>query len=172
MSLSLLVNLKGFLVETRVDANIGNLRSIVVVEFLDVVVYSRGIGFDGCEDQEILQVLVLAERRGFEDDLFEQLDQFVGQVGAQECLHCHGDVIWISRFGNSGASDLLLDEMGKRTYLINELTAVDAFLQDVAPEFGIATLDEVSRLMLEHLILVRNLHELHVILSLLIRNEG
>ena len=110
MRLSLLVNLKSFLVETRVDANIGDLRSVVVVEFLDVVLYSCGIGLDRSENEEILQVLVFAEGRGFKDDLFQQFDQFVGQVGTQERLHGDGYVIWISGFGDSGPGNLQLDE--------------------------------------------------------------
>ena len=110
--LSLLVNLERFLVETRVDGNIRNLGGIVVVEFLDVIPDAGRIGFDGCENHEVLQMLVLAEGRWFEDNLFEQLDQLIWQVGVQECLDGNGDIIWIRAFWDCGSGNLMSDGHG------------------------------------------------------------
>ena len=95
MGLSLLVNFEGFLVQTRVDRNVGNLRCVVIVEFLNVVADTSRISLDCSEDQKILQVLILAKGGWFEDDLFEQLDQFGRQIGVQECLDSNGDIIRI-----------------------------------------------------------------------------
>ena len=69
--LRLFIDLESFFVETRVDCNIGDFRSIVVVEFFDIISYTRAVGFDGGENQQVLQVLIFTERRRFQDDLFE-----------------------------------------------------------------------------------------------------
>ena len=61
VSLRFLVDFECFLVKTRVDGNVGNFRSIVIVEFLDVVPNTSRISLDRSENQEILQVLILAE---------------------------------------------------------------------------------------------------------------
>jgi hypothetical protein len=109
MSLSLLVDLERFLVETRVDGNGSNLRSIIVVQLLDVIANTSTVGFDGGKNQKILQVLILTERRGFKDNLLEQFDQFIRQVSIQERLDRDGDIIGISRFRDRSSGDLRLD---------------------------------------------------------------
>src|SRR5579859_388716 len=172
VGLRLLVNLKRFLVETRVDGNVGDFRIIVVVQLLDIFADTSTVSLDCGENQEILQVLIFAEWRWFEDDLLEQFNQLIRQIGIQECLYSDRDIIGIRAFGNCGSSDLELENNREEVYLIDELATIDAVLQDCTPQLWVSSLDEISRLMLEHLILVRDVHKLRIILALLICNES
>ena len=52
----LLVNGKCFLVEFTIDGNVCNVRCIVVVQPGDVLHHSSGVGPNGREDQQVLQV--------------------------------------------------------------------------------------------------------------------
>lgn len=56
-------------------------------------------------------------------------------------------------------------------YLVNKLTAVViAGRENLCPKLGLTTLDEVTRLLLEHRVLVRNRDELLVTEALGIRD--
>jgi hypothetical protein len=53
-----------------------------------------------------LEVLVLAERRRLQDDLFEQLDEFNGEICRAECLDGYGNIIGVCALWNCGGYDL------------------------------------------------------------------
>ena len=71
MRLCLFVDLESFLVKTRVDGDVGNLGGIVVIELLNIITHATTVSFDCREDQEILEVLILAKWRWLQDNLFE-----------------------------------------------------------------------------------------------------
>lgn len=47
---------KSLFKELIADGDVGNVRGIVVVQAVDVLHYTSAIGFDGRQDQKILQV--------------------------------------------------------------------------------------------------------------------
>ncbi len=80
----LLEDLEGLLVQADLDAHARDLLGVVAVEAVDVVHDAGLVGLGGGEDEQVLQVLVVAEGRRLQHDLLEQLDQLGGQVGVEE----------------------------------------------------------------------------------------
>jgi hypothetical protein len=63
--------------------------------------------------------------------------------------------------------------VGMDIYLINELATVSvALLQNVLPQSGISSMNQVASLVLEHGVFVCDVDQLIVTLSLLVTNEG
>lgn len=108
MLLVFLVDHERFLVKPMLDRNFRNLGNIIVLELIDVVhdfalvcTYSR-------KHQEVLQILVIAERRRFKNDLLEQLNELDRQIGGNESLDGDRDIIWISALWKCGRDDLFI----------------------------------------------------------------
>ena len=136
----LVVDREGLLVESLLDGDPCDLVRVVVLELADVSDDLSLVGSDGGEEEEVLKSSVVRERRGLEDDLLQELDQLGGKIVVDEGLDGDRDVVGIGGFGNGGGDDL-----------IDELTSVDVVRdEDLSPKFGKTTLDEVSRLVLEH----------------------
>ena len=90
---------------------------------------------------------MLGEHGVLEDDLLEELNQFVGKVGAHEGLNGNGDV-----FGVLSLVECRLDD------LIDELaTILVTLVKDCGPEVGVLTMDEVTCLGFKERVLIANL---------------
>ena len=90
---------------------------------------------------------MLREHRVLKDNLLEELNQFVGKVGAHEGLNGNGDV-----FGVLSLVERRLDD------LINELaTILVTLVKDCGPEVSVLTMDEVTRLSFKERVLIANL---------------
>jgi hypothetical protein len=76
-----LKDLQCFLIQAHVDANLGNIRCVITIEFMDVVHYSTLVGLSCRKDQKVLERFVVAEWRRLENDLFEEFYELLGQVG-------------------------------------------------------------------------------------------
>mmetsp|Transcript_3712 Transcript_3712/g.9309 ORF Transcript_3712/g.9309 Transcript_3712/m.9309 type:complete len:463 (+) Transcript_3712:1267-2655(+) len=135
----LLVDEEGLLVEAvgLAQGDLGNLRTVVVVQAVDVVHHASLVGLDGCQDEQVLQVFVLAEVRGLvQHDLLEELDELVGQVRADESLDSGGNLFSIRRLWQRGGDDLV-DDLAP--VLVGRA-------QDQVPQLGALALDQVARL--------------------------
>lgn len=53
------------------------------------------------KNKQVLQIPVVGEHRVVQNNLFEQFDEFVRQVGGHESLHRHRDVLGVLCFWQS-----------------------------------------------------------------------
>ena len=82
-----------------------------------------------------------------QDNLLQQLDQFIGQVGRHEGLHSHRDVVGILCLAESGLH-----------HLVDERPSVlVVFVQYAPPEVSVTSTDKVASLTLEQGVVVANL---------------
>ena len=102
----LLVDREGFLVQAMLNSDPGNFTSIVVLELVDITYDFPFVRPDGGEEKQILEVLVVTERRGLDDDLFKQFNKLDGEISCQECLDGDGNVVGICALGKSSGRDL------------------------------------------------------------------
>ncbi|KAI3480029.1 hypothetical protein L1887_57805 [Cichorium endivia] len=137
---------EGLLVEAVVDGDLGDLLDIIAVEAVDIVHHLALVGADGGEQQEVLEAAVVAERRRLEDDLFEQLDELVRQVGGHEGLDGGRDVVRVGGLGDGGGGDLLdeLAAMGPRLVLEHGVVVGDGDQLIVAEALGVGDVGEVG----------------------------
>jgi len=97
-----------------------------------------------------------------QNDLFKEFNEFTRQISIQECFDGNRDLVRLVRLRDSSGNDL-----------INKLSSVGIVLpKDEAPNFGISTFKEVTSLGSEHGVLIGDVDELKVVLSLAIRNIG
>ena len=106
MLLVLLVDKEGLPVQPMLGRNPGDIRDVVVGELIDVAHDLALVRADSSEHQQVLQVLVLAERRRLKDDLLEQLDKLNRQVGGQEGLDRDRDIVGVCAFRQCGCNNL------------------------------------------------------------------
>mmetsp|Transcript_18277 Transcript_18277/g.34922 ORF Transcript_18277/g.34922 Transcript_18277/m.34922 type:complete len:615 (+) Transcript_18277:992-2836(+) len=157
--LELLVDEECLVVELvlRVGSNLGNLRTIVVVETVDVVHNSGLVRLDSRKDQQVLEVAVVTELLTaaagvVKNQALKQFNELVRQVGVHESLDGDGHLLRALGGRESGGNDL-----------VDEFTAVLVlFLQNLGPEVHVFTHNEVLRLILEETILGGDLNELVV----------
>mmetsp|Transcript_98646 Transcript_98646/g.299391 ORF Transcript_98646/g.299391 Transcript_98646/m.299391 type:complete len:702 (-) Transcript_98646:1272-3377(-) len=150
----LLVDQEGLLVEPVgvAQRNLGNVRPVVAIEPIDVVHDAGLVRLDGSQDEQVLQVPVLAEVGVVEHNLLQKLHQLRLQVGADEGAHRGGDLVRILRLWQSGAHDL-----------VDHAAAVLVLLgQDQGPKVGALTFHEVACLQTEEPVPVCDVHELLV----------
>mmetsp|Transcript_34688 Transcript_34688/g.90757 ORF Transcript_34688/g.90757 Transcript_34688/m.90757 type:complete len:398 (-) Transcript_34688:1395-2588(-) len=130
----------------------GDVWAIVVVQAVDVVHDARLVGLDRRQDQEVLQVLVLAEIGVVQDYFLKELDQLGGKLGFYEGLHGDGDLVRIRRLWQRSAHDLV-DDLAPLLIVL---------VEHHRPEVGALALNEVARLQPEEPVLVGHVHELLV----------
>ena len=104
--LVLLVDEEGFLVQAVFRSDPCNVGNVVVGELVDVAHDLALVGTNRGKHQQVLQVLVLAERRRLQDDLLEQLNQLDRKVCRQERLDGDRNIVRICAFRNGGCDDL------------------------------------------------------------------
>ena len=148
----LLVDGEGFLIALvlLVEADEGELGTIVVVEAVDVLHDSVLGGADTSDDEEVLEVLVVGEVGALEDDSLEKANEVLGNIGVDEGLDGLGDLFGVLGLGEGGVDDLLNE-------LISELVLLG---EDGGPEALVLSLDEVAGLILEETVLVGHADEI------------
>ena len=109
MLLVLLVDRKRFLVQPVVSGNLRNFRAVVVLELVDVVDNLALVRTDRCQQHQVLEVAVLAEGRGLNDDLLQELDELDGQVSREECLDSDRDIVGVRALWDGSGSNLHKD---------------------------------------------------------------
>ena len=57
-----------------------------MIKPVDVLRDLGGLGADGREDEEVLEVRVLRELRALKDDPLEEVDELSGELGGEERL--------------------------------------------------------------------------------------
>src|SRR5258708_1361246 len=106
MLLILLVDRERLLVQAVLDSDACNFRDVVVGKLLDVADDFALVRADGSEQEEVLEVLVLAEGRGLENNLFQDLNEFNGKVSGQERFDGDRYIICIRRLRHSSRDNL------------------------------------------------------------------
>ena len=96
------------------------------------------------------------------DDLLQQLNQLVGQVGGHEGLDGDGDVLGVLSLGQRRL-DHLIDQRPPILVLV---------VQHLGPELHVASLDQVAGLRLEEGVLVADGDQLAVALPALVGHAG
>ena len=95
VNVKLLEDSESFLEQLVGDGNVSDIGCIVVIEPGDVFHYSGRVCLYSRQDQQVLQVSVIAEYGIFQNDLLQQLDELVRQVGCHECSDSRRDIICI-----------------------------------------------------------------------------
>mmetsp|Transcript_102832 Transcript_102832/g.290759 ORF Transcript_102832/g.290759 Transcript_102832/m.290759 type:complete len:976 (+) Transcript_102832:1169-4096(+) len=132
--------------------DLGNLRPIVVVQAVDVVHDAGLVRLDCRQDQQVLQVPVLAEVGVVEDDLLQQFDELIGQVRTDESPDRGRDLVRVLGLWERSAHDLV-DHVAPVLVL---------GLEHVGPELGALALHKVASLQTEEPVSVRHVDELLV----------
>lgn len=102
----LAVDRESFFVKSMFDRNAGDFLDVESFDLFDVRHDLAFVGSDGGEEEELLEVGVVAKGGGFEDDLLEQFDELRREVSREECLDGDGDVLGIGRLGDGSSNDL------------------------------------------------------------------
>lgn len=167
MLIIFLIDHKRFLVKPMIRSNLGDFGSIVVLQLVDVPDNLAFVCTDSSEEQQVLEIPVITERRRLNNDLLQKLNKLKREVGSQEGLDGDGDIIWVRTLRQSGCDDLgcssILEWEAQKimSNLVNQSTPVHVIrLKNLSPEIRLATFHEVSRLLLEHRILVGNSNQL------------
>ncbi len=84
--------MSGLLVQTTLRRN---LHMVVVLEFVDITDHFASVCTNGGQQKQVLQVLVVAERRWLDDDLLQQLDEFNPKVCSQKGVDGDGNIIGV-----------------------------------------------------------------------------
>jgi len=147
-----------------IKSHSGELVTIIVVKSVDVVHNTACVSSDGCQDEQILQTLVLSEVRVVEHDSLKKLNKLVGQVGIDESSHGKGHFVDVLGLGKSSLHDLVDNLLSVRVL----------FLEDLSPKWFALTLNEITSLHTVEVVLVGDLNELIIALapSTLIGSEG
>mmetsp|Transcript_9515 Transcript_9515/g.21823 ORF Transcript_9515/g.21823 Transcript_9515/m.21823 type:complete len:509 (-) Transcript_9515:2161-3687(-) len=158
----LLVDHEGLLEQLVGDANAGDVRAVEVVQTVDVLHHAGLVGLDGSQDQQVLQVLVVAELGALEHNLLQELNQLVGQVGVHERLDSHGHFLSILARGQ-GSGHHLVDQLALELVVVSE---------HGGPQIEVLTLDQIASLGLEEAVLVGDSNELGVALAALVGDDS
>ncbi|CAI6082879.1 unnamed protein product [Clonostachys chloroleuca] len=156
----LLVDLKGFLMESHFNTGCSNVISVVVVELVDVVHDASLVSLGSREEEEILEILVVAEWRGLQNNLLQQLNKFKRKIVLKEGRDGDRYLGWVTSLWNGGSGDL-----------VDNRTTVNVVLaQDESPQLAVRALKEVTCLSPVHGILIGDIYQLQVILALGVGN--
>ena len=104
--LVLLVDEEGLLVQAVFRSNLGNLADVVVLELVDVANDLALVCADRGKHQQVLEILVVAERRRLQDDLLKKLNELNREVRRQESLDSDRDIIRVSALRKRCGNDL------------------------------------------------------------------
>jgi hypothetical protein len=104
--LVLLVDHERLLVQSMLGGNLRDLDDIVVLQLVDVPDDLALVCTDGSKEQEVLEIPVVAEGRGFNDDLLEQFDEFQRKIGFEEGMDGEGDIVRVSALWQDSGNNL------------------------------------------------------------------
>jgi hypothetical protein len=93
--LELFINGESLFKELGLGGDGSNVGSVVVIETLDIFHDERVIGLDGGQQEQILERTVVGEARVLQDDLLEEIDELVGELGIHECTDGNCNVVRI-----------------------------------------------------------------------------
>mmetsp|Transcript_29299 Transcript_29299/g.55358 ORF Transcript_29299/g.55358 Transcript_29299/m.55358 type:complete len:1135 (-) Transcript_29299:64-3468(-) len=166
----LLVDDEGLLVKHVLlsGGDLGNLRSVEVVQPVDVLHDLVLITLDSCQNKQVLQVLVVGELGSLQDDTVEELNELEGQLGGEEGLDGGGNLVGVLGLGEGGLDDLV--DQGALVGILLGLSAAE----NLGPELQVLLLNEVPRLVLEQAVVSGDPEEVLIAGSsgLLVRQKG
>lgn len=106
--LVLLVDRKCLFVQAVFGGDLGNFTSIVVLELVDVANDLALISADCGQEEQILQVLVVAEGGGLNDDLLQKFDELNREICLQEGPDGDRNIVGICALGKGSGDELEL----------------------------------------------------------------
>mmetsp|Transcript_9401 Transcript_9401/g.17147 ORF Transcript_9401/g.17147 Transcript_9401/m.17147 type:complete len:364 (-) Transcript_9401:2308-3399(-) len=138
-------------------SDLGDLRTLVVVQAVDIVHNSGLVGFDSGKDEKVLEVAVVAELLSVvacivENKAFEKLDELIRQIGVHESLHGDGHLLG-ALGGRERSSNDLVDELA---------TVLVLGRKHLGPKVHILSHNEILGLILEEAVLGSDFDELVV----------
>lgn len=104
--LVLFVDHECFLKQSMLGSDLRDLRGIVVLQLVDVSDNLSLVRTDSRKEHEVLEIAVVAEGRGLDDDLLEQFDKLQRKVGFEECMDGNGDIVRVSALWQDSGDDL------------------------------------------------------------------
>ena len=106
---------------------------------------ARFVSLDGSEDQQVLEVLGLAEGSVAKHSLLQQLDELAGQVGRNVGTHGHCHILGVLGLEQRVLHDLQGHEMRLMCFGTNEETTRKIFSGFVIPTTKIQTLHVTTK---------------------------
>ena len=153
---------ESFLVELIGNGDVGDVGGVIVIQTVDVLHDAAAVGFDGRQDEQVLQIAVVAEDGAVEDNLLEELDELVGQIGRHESFD-----------GNRNVFGVLRLRQGRLDHLIDELAAeLVALVEHFDPQLGIPALNQIARFRFEQRVVVADFDQFTVALAALVGHAG
>ena len=153
-------NGKRLLVQLAAHSDVAHRGAIEVVQPVDVVRHAARVRLDGRQDEQVLQVRVVAKRAVLQHDLLQQLDQLVRQVRRHERLDRHAHLLRVLALWQRGGHNLV-DQL---------LAARVVRAQHVRPQRRVHALHHVARLQLEQAVAGGDVAELDVAAPLFVRH--
>jgi len=106
MLLVLLVDHECFLKQSMLGSDLRDLCGIVVLQLVDVSDNLSLVRTDSGKEHEVLEIAVVAEGRGLDDDLLEQFDKLQRKVGFEEGMDGDGNIVRVSTLWQDGGNNL------------------------------------------------------------------
>ena len=101
-----LINRESFFVETMIRGNSSNFPFVIILQLVDITNDLSLVGAYGSEQQQILEVSVVAEWRRLKYNFLEQFDELDREVRRKEGLDGDGNVIGIGTLRNCSCDNL------------------------------------------------------------------
>jgi len=170
MLFMLFVNSQSLFIQAMFGGDSGNVSSVVVLQFVDITNNFALVSANSSKEKKILEIFVVAEWRGFNNNFLQKFNQFDGKVCLQERFDCDRHIVWISAFWEGGCNNLGRNKSNQwdtklleNNYLVNESATVGVLRnENLSPKIRLTTFDEVTGLLLEHRVIVGNGNQLIV----------
>jgi len=102
----LLVNHERLLVQPMLGSDLRDLGGIIILQLVDVSDDFTLVCTDGSKEQEVLKIAVVAEGRGLDDDLLQQLDELQREICFQEGMNRNGDIVRVGALWQDSSNNL------------------------------------------------------------------
>ena len=102
----LLVDHERLLVQSMLGSDLRDFGGVVILQLVDVSNDLTLVCTDGGKEQEVLQIAVVAEGRGLDNDLLQQLDEFQREICFEEGMDCNGDIVRVGAFWQDSGNNL------------------------------------------------------------------
>mmetsp|Transcript_36899 Transcript_36899/g.63699 ORF Transcript_36899/g.63699 Transcript_36899/m.63699 type:complete len:420 (-) Transcript_36899:2862-4121(-) len=165
---------QGLLVQAvlLLGGDLGDIRTVEVVETVDVLHDLLLVAADGSQDQQVLEVLVARELTALQHDALQQLDQLLRHVAQHEGLHRGAHLVRVLGLGQRGLHHLIQQVAATGRLGVTLVEALG--LEHLLPQFQVLLLHEVAGQVLEQTVLLGHLHQLRIALAsgVLVGDEG
>ena len=92
----LLVDHERLLVQSMLGSDLRDFGGVVVLQLVDVPDDLALVRTDGSEEQQVLEITIVAEGRGLDDYLLQQFDELQRKIGFEEGMDGNRNIVRIS----------------------------------------------------------------------------